>query len=159
MIVTEVLRLDSDVVAHGVVMPFASSILDRAITEHLVAVGNSGLKSRSCSRLRRRWPMRFWPGNRILRFGNGGSAADAQHLAAELVGRCRRERRSVASMSFTDLDGGTIGRIADAAVCIAPRDTSRVQESHTQCRHRVFDWLETCWCNNRQSVERDLDPA
>src|SRR2546428_10628791 len=32
-------------------------------------------------------------GRKLLLFGNGGSAADAQHLAAELVGRVQRERR------------------------------------------------------------------
>jgi D-sedoheptulose 7-phosphate isomerase len=34
-------------------------------------------------------------GGRILLFGNGGSAADAQHIAAEFVGRLRLERRAV----------------------------------------------------------------
>ena len=33
--------------------------------------------------------------------GNGGSAADAQHLAAELVGRFQRERRAVSSIALT----------------------------------------------------------
>ena len=33
-------------------------------------------------------------GNKVLFFGNGGSAADAQHLAAELVGRFERDRRA-----------------------------------------------------------------
>jgi D-sedoheptulose 7-phosphate isomerase len=35
-------------------------------------------------------------GGKILWCGNGGSAADSQHLAAELVGRFRRERRGLA---------------------------------------------------------------
>jgi D-sedoheptulose 7-phosphate isomerase len=34
-------------------------------------------------------------------FGNGGSAADAQHLAAELVGRFRRERRPLPAEALT----------------------------------------------------------
>jgi D-sedoheptulose 7-phosphate isomerase len=33
--------------------------------------------------------------------GNGGSAADSQHLAAELVGRFRRERNGLASIALT----------------------------------------------------------
>jgi D-sedoheptulose 7-phosphate isomerase len=37
----------------------------------------------------------------VLVFGNGGSAADAQHLAAELVGRFRRERRGFAAVALT----------------------------------------------------------
>jgi D-sedoheptulose 7-phosphate isomerase len=40
-------------------------------------------------------------GNKILWCGNGGSAADAQHLAAELVGRFRRERRALPSIALT----------------------------------------------------------
>ncbi len=33
--------------------------------------------------------------------GNGGSAADAQHIAGELVGRFRRERRALAAVALT----------------------------------------------------------
>jgi D-sedoheptulose 7-phosphate isomerase len=40
-------------------------------------------------------------GNKILFFGNGGSAADAQHIAAELVGRYKRERRGLSGIALT----------------------------------------------------------
>ena len=40
-------------------------------------------------------------GGTIYWIGNGGSAADAQHLAAELVGRLRRSRRGFASVALT----------------------------------------------------------
>src|SRR5580658_5614518 len=40
-------------------------------------------------------------GNKVLWCGNGGSAAQAQHLAAELVGRFRRERCALASIALT----------------------------------------------------------
>lgn len=40
-------------------------------------------------------------GGKILVFGNGGSASDAQHFAAELVGRFVRERRALASVALT----------------------------------------------------------
>lgn len=40
-------------------------------------------------------------GGKILFCGNGGSAADAQHLAAELVGHLRRERRPLAGLALT----------------------------------------------------------
>jgi D-sedoheptulose 7-phosphate isomerase len=40
-------------------------------------------------------------GNNILWCGNGGTAADSQHLAAEIVGRFRRERRGSASIALT----------------------------------------------------------
>lgn len=38
---------------------------------------------------------------KILLCGNGGSAADAQHMAAELVARLRYERRAVAALALT----------------------------------------------------------
>lgn len=37
----------------------------------------------------------------VLAFGNGGSAADAQHFAAELVGRFMRERSGMAAVALT----------------------------------------------------------
>ena len=40
-------------------------------------------------------------GDKLLIAGNGGSAADAQHFAAELVGRYRRERRGYAALALT----------------------------------------------------------
>lgn len=40
-------------------------------------------------------------GNKILICGNGGSAADAQHFAAELVGRFERERASFPAIALT----------------------------------------------------------
>lgn len=50
-------------------------------------------------------------GRLVLVFGNGGSATDAQHLAAELVVRYRRERRPVAAIALT-----TDGAVLTAAV-------------------------------------------
>jgi len=40
-------------------------------------------------------------GGRVLACGNGGSAADAQHFAAELVGRFERERAALAAIALT----------------------------------------------------------
>jgi len=40
-------------------------------------------------------------GGQLLAFGNGGSAADAQHLVAELVGRFEKERRAFAAVALT----------------------------------------------------------
>jgi D-sedoheptulose 7-phosphate isomerase len=40
-------------------------------------------------------------GGKVLVFGNGGSAADAQHFAAELVGRFTRERRALTAIALT----------------------------------------------------------
>jgi len=40
-------------------------------------------------------------GGKVLVFGNGGSAADAQHFAAELVGRFERDRPGMAAIALT----------------------------------------------------------
>lgn len=40
-------------------------------------------------------------GGTLLAFGNGGSAADAQHLVAELVGRFQKERRGYRAVALT----------------------------------------------------------
>ncbi len=39
--------------------------------------------------------------NKVLIFGNGGSAADAQHMAAELVGRFLKERKALSAIALT----------------------------------------------------------
>ena len=40
-------------------------------------------------------------GNKVLLCGNGGSAADAQHIAAELTGRYKTERRGLPAIALT----------------------------------------------------------
>lgn len=40
-------------------------------------------------------------GGTIFFFGNGGSAADSQHIAAELVGRFQKERKALAAVALT----------------------------------------------------------
>lgn len=39
--------------------------------------------------------------NKVFFFGNGGSAADSQHMAAEFIGRFQRERRSLPAIALT----------------------------------------------------------
>jgi D-sedoheptulose 7-phosphate isomerase len=51
-------------------------------------------------------------GGKILIFGNGGSAADAQHIAAELVGRFKEKREGLASIALTT-DSSVITSIAN----------------------------------------------
>ena len=40
-------------------------------------------------------------GHKILLCGNGGSAADSQHIAAEFIGRFKKERRSLPAIALT----------------------------------------------------------
>ena len=51
-------------------------------------------------------------GGKVLACGNGGSAADAQHFAAELVNRFERERPPLASIALTT-DSSTLTSIAN----------------------------------------------
>ena len=51
-------------------------------------------------------------GNKLFVFGNGGSAADAQHIAGELVNRFLQERRALPAIALTT-DGGVLTCIAN----------------------------------------------
>jgi len=51
-------------------------------------------------------------GGKVLLCGNGGSAADAQHVAGELVGRFKRDRRGLAAIALTT-DSSTLTAIAN----------------------------------------------
>jgi D-sedoheptulose 7-phosphate isomerase len=52
-------------------------------------------------RLAERTVIAYRSGKKVLLMGNGGSAADAQHLAAELVGRFELRRRPLAAIALT----------------------------------------------------------
>ncbi|MGZ8450677.1 MAG: D-sedoheptulose-7-phosphate isomerase [Candidatus Binatia bacterium] len=54
----------------------------------------------------------FKSGNKLLLFGNGGSAADAQHIAAEFVNRFRVERPPLAAIALTT-DSSALTSIAN----------------------------------------------
>ena len=54
----------------------------------------------------------FKAGGKLLVFGNGGSAADAQHIAGELVNRFLLERRAMPAIALTT-DGGVLTCIAN----------------------------------------------
>ena len=51
-------------------------------------------------------------GGRVLICGNGGSAADAQHIAAELSGRFKKERKALAGIALT-VDSSALTAIAN----------------------------------------------
>jgi D-sedoheptulose 7-phosphate isomerase len=51
-------------------------------------------------------------GGKVLFCGNGGSAADAQHLAAELAGRLRLERRALPAVALT-VNASTLTAVAN----------------------------------------------
>src|SRR6476469_6016025 len=51
-------------------------------------------------------------GNKLLIVGNGGSAADAQHIAAEIVGRYKQDRSGWAAIALTT-DSSALTSIAN----------------------------------------------
>ena len=55
---------------------------------------------------------RMLAGNKLMLFGNGGSAADAQHAVTELVGRFARERRAIAAVALT-ADSAVVSAVAN----------------------------------------------
>lgn len=54
-------------------------------------IAQAGERMRSC----------LLNGGKILLMGNGGSAADSQHIAAEIVGRYKKERRGMPAIALT----------------------------------------------------------
>jgi phosphoheptose isomerase len=75
-----------------------ASVLDEAIALHQ-RVRDAGHETiAAAARVIR---AAFEAGGTLLVFGNGGSAADAQHLAAELVGRFQRERAAMPVLALT----------------------------------------------------------
>ena len=107
-------------------------------------------------------------GNKILACGNGGSAADCQHFAAELVGRFERERfplpaialttdtsimaaveaaleREMRIVAFTGKDGGALGKLltdADVHINVPHARTARIQEVHLLAIHCICDGID-----------------
>jgi len=67
----------------------------RAVAERIVDLlpGVETVVARLCAA--------FEAGGRVYTFGNGGSAADAQHLVAELVGRYLRDRRPLPAVALS----------------------------------------------------------
>jgi D-sedoheptulose 7-phosphate isomerase len=68
-----------------------SEVFDRLIADEIPNIARCGTVIWEC----------LSRGNKILLCGNGGSAADAQHIAAEFVGRYEKERRAFPSIALT----------------------------------------------------------
>ena len=190
-----------------------SLVFENAITEHIAVIQAILDQQAVLERIAGEMTRAILDGKKILWCGNGGSAADSQHLAAELMGRFRRERRGLPSIALTtdtsvltaigndygfenvfqrqvqalcvngDVvvgistsgnsrnvcaaleaarkcgaftaaltgeGGGLMGKIAEATLSIASKDTARIQEGHNLCGHMLCDWIELSVC------ERDM---
>lgn len=66
-----------------------------------VKEGLHGLEAENIEKAARTVIESLKAGGKILVFGNGGSAADSQHMVAELVGRFRKERRPLSAIALT----------------------------------------------------------
>lgn len=80
----------------------ATSLLQRSLEEHLATV--QALLESTIGEIERAGELisqTLSKGHKILICGNGGSAADAQHIAAELVGRYERQRRPWPAIALT----------------------------------------------------------
>lgn len=78
-----------------------ASLFEAAIAEHLETIAALRGQLPVLERIAAEMTRALQRGNKVLWCGNGGSAADSQHLAAELVGRFRRERRGLPSIALT----------------------------------------------------------
>jgi D-sedoheptulose 7-phosphate isomerase len=81
--------------------PDAASVFGAAIAEHLEVVRQVEQQQAVLESIALAMTVSLRAGGKILWCGNGGSAGDSQHLAAELVGRFQRERRGMASLALT----------------------------------------------------------
>ncbi|SDW42086.1 D-sedoheptulose 7-phosphate isomerase [Amycolatopsis xylanica] len=74
------------------------------IEEHFAALSGALLRTRPAAARIRRWGHQlaavFDSGGKVLVCGNGGSAAEAQHLTGELIGRFRGERRPLSAIAL-----------------------------------------------------------
>ena len=78
-----------------------SKHFEEAIQEHLRVIESVRELVPTLERIAAIMSRAILDGKKILWCGNGGSAADSQHLAAELVGRFGRERRALPSIALT----------------------------------------------------------
>lgn len=80
--------------------------------DHLLALARAAEDNRSAAAVARSWGRQLAvllpAGGRLLACGNGGSAAEAQHLTGELVGRFRNDRAPYAALALhTDTSAAT----------------------------------------------------
>ena len=78
-----------------------SIVFERAISDHIEVIQTILSQQGILERIAEEMTRAVFAGNKVLWCGNGGSAADSQHMAAELMGRFRRERRGLASIALT----------------------------------------------------------
>jgi D-sedoheptulose 7-phosphate isomerase len=81
--------------------PEAEGLIERRLNQHLAAINGLMADRGTVADIAITIADAFRSGGKILIFGNGGSAADAQHFAGELVGRLYLERAALPAVALS----------------------------------------------------------
>lgn len=82
-------------------MIFRDNSIEEDLAEHLDVLRSMHLLKKEIKKIIDLITRAFKSGHRLFLCGNGGSAADAQHIAAEFVGRYLKERDPLPAMALT----------------------------------------------------------
>lgn len=82
-------------------LPVGAALVRRCLDRHIETVRALESKHGSIMEIGLILGSTLSIGKRVFLCGNGGSAADAQHIAAELVGRFKKERRGLPAIALT----------------------------------------------------------
>jgi len=75
--------------------------IEKEFSEHIFVAKNSALLSKKIDFAAKSCADSLKNGGRLFFCGNGGSAGDSQHLAAELIGRLKKNRKALPAISLT----------------------------------------------------------
>jgi D-sedoheptulose 7-phosphate isomerase len=75
--------------------------MDKELTEHIEVATKTKILLPQIQKAAELITQSLKNGGKVLLFGNGGSAADAQHIAAELTGRYKTERTALPAIALT----------------------------------------------------------
>ena len=75
--------------------PNPSMVFQQAIADHISVVQLIAAQQAVLERIAGEMTRAIFEGNKVLWCGNGGSAADSQHMAAELMEMCIRDSRDI----------------------------------------------------------------
>ncbi len=79
----------------------SESKISKLFDQSIITISDSKILEKSIQDAIEKIISCFENGNKIIIFGNGGSAADSQHFAAEFMGRFLLERQSLPAISLT----------------------------------------------------------
>ena len=89
-----------------------TKIVQQAFKESIDTISSAKSLDQTIAKAAEKMLNCFAAGGKILICGNGGSAADAQHLSSELLNRYKEERRELPGITLT-ADGSTLSSIGN----------------------------------------------